>query len=69
MMKGSLRIYCEKEKDRVANGTHICWLITAECLYERHQQTNSRDKRHHSEFLMVHLFLGRILYIDTIFTF
>jgi len=57
MMKGSIAIYCEKEKKRVANGTHIFWLIIARYLYETHQQKNSRDKRQHSEFLMVHLFI------------
>jgi len=28
----------QMEKDTAANGTQICWLITAGCLYGRHQQ-------------------------------
>jgi hypothetical protein len=43
-VKGSVRIYREREKDTAANGTQICWLITAGCLYGRHQQKNTRDK-------------------------
>jgi len=45
MVKGSIRIYPEWKKDTAANGTQICWLITAGCFYRRHQQKNTRDKR------------------------
>jgi hypothetical protein len=33
-----------QEKDTAANLTQICWMITARCLYGRHQQKNMRQK-------------------------
>ena len=69
--EGSIRIYTEwKKKGIVANETQICWLITAERWYGRHQQKNTRDKRRQNVFLCyIYLFLDRMLYMDTIFTF
>ena len=55
--------YRMEKKDTVANGTQIGWLITAGRMYGRHQQKNTGDTRRQYKFLMLHLFLGRALYI------
>ena len=69
-VKVSTRIYPEWKIDTAAKGTQIFWLITAGDFYWRHQQKNTRDERRQNEFLKLHLFIcGRILYIETIFTF
>jgi len=41
----------------------MCWLITAGRLYGRHQKNNTTDKRRQNKLLMLHSFLGMILYI------
>jgi len=69
MVKGSIRIYSERKKDKVANETQLWWLITAGCFYERHQQKNITDKRQQIKYVVIfiYLFVSRILYIDTNF--
>jgi homoserine trans-succinylase len=42
---GAIRRYQQWNKDRVANGIQICWLITAGYFCGRHQQKNTKDKR------------------------
>ena len=54
--KRFIRIYPAWKKVRAANGTQICWLITAERLHGRYQQKNTTDKRRQNEFLL-HLFV------------
>jgi hypothetical protein len=38
MVKSSIRIYPAWKRDTAANGTQICWLITAGSGYGRHQR-------------------------------
>ena len=44
-VKGSNGMHPEWEKDTAANGTQICWLITAEPLYGRHQKKKTETKK------------------------
>jgi len=61
MVKGSGRIHPPPPKkgggDNVVNETQLCWLITAGCSYEIHQQKNIRDKRQQIMCLLLHLFI------------
>ena len=41
--EGFVSICPEWEKDTVANGTQICWLITTDSWYGRHRQKRHAD--------------------------
>ena len=53
-------IFQMQKKDTAANGTQICWLITARCLYRRHQQMNTRQKitKWVADVMFVYFYVG-----------
>ena len=63
----SIRVIPKLKRGTVENGVKMWWLTAAGVLQSSHQLANVRDKRRRS-VCPTNFFIGRIPYIETLFT-